>query len=145
MGCGTTPNREVYAVLLSFHKGVGDHCTVLVDIMTHSAIGHQEFKVVHPKAKRLISSNHKARSRYTQYLEGQMSTHRMMEHIAVCKTSITTYPTSCNDRQKMQWLDMQMDEMQRGSKKQSHQIYSMDRPFSKPVQTYHLCCQAYQD
>jgi hypothetical protein len=36
---------------LSFHKGVGDHRTVLVDISTKSAIGKQEFRVAHPHAK----------------------------------------------------------------------------------------------
>jgi hypothetical protein len=38
---------------LSFHEGVGDHRTVLVDISTWSAIGKQEFQVVHPHARRL--------------------------------------------------------------------------------------------
>ncbi len=37
-----------------------------------------------------------------------------------------------------------MEEMQRGSKHQCHQIYSTEMPFSKPVQNYHLRCRAYQ-
>ncbi len=41
-----------------------------------------------------------------------MRTHRMMEHLVACKTSITGYPTSPDDRQKMQQLDTQMEEMQ---------------------------------
>jgi hypothetical protein len=35
---------------LSFHKGVGDHRRVLVDISTKSAIGKQEFCMAHPQA-----------------------------------------------------------------------------------------------
>ncbi len=71
------PDLKVLAVLqLSFHKGVGDHCTFLVDITTYSMIGRQEFKVV---AQRLNSTNHWARLRYNQHLEEQMSRHRIVE------------------------------------------------------------------
>jgi hypothetical protein len=73
-----------------------------------------------------------------------MSTHRMMERLAVCETIITGYPTSFDVRQKMQQLDMQMEEMQRGREKQCRQTYSTDMPFSEPVYTYHLHRQTYQ-
>jgi hypothetical protein len=133
-GVWHTPDLEVLAVLqLSLHKGVGNHCTVLVDITTYSAIGRQEFKVVHPHARWLNSTNHWARLRYNRHLEEQMSRHRMVEQLTVCKKSITGYPTSNDDRNKMQWLDTQMKEMQRGSEHQCCQIYSTEMPFSKPV------------
>jgi hypothetical protein len=39
-----TPDLEVTSTLqLSFHEGIGDHRTVLVDISTWSAIGKQDF------------------------------------------------------------------------------------------------------
>jgi hypothetical protein len=42
-----TPDLEVAGVtLLSFHESMGDHCTILVDITTRSAIGQQEHKIV---------------------------------------------------------------------------------------------------
>ncbi len=42
---------EVMAIAqLSFHEGVGNHCTVLVEVTTRSAIGQQEFTVVKPLA-----------------------------------------------------------------------------------------------
>jgi hypothetical protein len=56
---------EVMSTLqLSFHKGIGDHYLVLVDITAHSVIGKQEFKVVHPHGRRLSSQNKVARTRY---------------------------------------------------------------------------------
>jgi hypothetical protein len=76
-----------------------------------SAIRRQEFKVVHPHARRLNSTNHWARLRYNQHLEEQMNRHRMVERLTVCKKSITGYPTSNDDCNKMQWLDTQMEEM----------------------------------
>ncbi len=46
-GVWHTPDLEVSVLVqLSFHKGVGDHRTVLVDITTRSAIGKHEFRVV---------------------------------------------------------------------------------------------------
>jgi hypothetical protein len=58
-GVWHTPDLKVLAVLqLSFHKGVSNHHTVLVNITTYSTIGRQEFKVVHPHAWRLNSPNH---------------------------------------------------------------------------------------
>ncbi len=144
-GVWHTPDLKVLALIqLSFHEEVGNHHTVLVNITKYSAIGRQEFRVVHPHAWRSNSTNHLARSRYNQHLEDQMSRHRMVKQLTVCKKSITSYPTSNNKCNKMQWLDTQIEEMQRGSKHQCCQIYSTEMPFSKPVQNYHLRRRAYQ-
>jgi hypothetical protein len=71
--CGLEPinavwysqDLEVVSTLqLSFHKGVGDHCLVLVDITVQSAIGKQEIKVVHPHGRCLSSQNNVTRTRY---------------------------------------------------------------------------------
>jgi hypothetical protein len=53
-----TQDLDVISTLqLSFHEGVGDHCLVLVNTTMKSAIGKQEFKVVHPHGRRLRSQN----------------------------------------------------------------------------------------
>jgi hypothetical protein len=71
--CGLEPINAVWhsqdlevtsTLQLSFHEGVGDHRLVLVDITAHSAIGKQEFKVVHPHERCLSSQNEGARTRY---------------------------------------------------------------------------------
>ena len=75
-GVRHTPNLEVSTVVqLLFHKGLGDHRTVLVDITMHSAFGKHDFKAVRPDACRLNSTNTRVCSRYISYLEGQMSIH----------------------------------------------------------------------
>jgi hypothetical protein len=44
-------NLEVTATLqLSFHEGVEDHRSALVDVTTALEIGKQEFRVIHPSA-----------------------------------------------------------------------------------------------
>jgi hypothetical protein len=56
-GVWHTPNLEVSALVqLSFHEGLGDHRTVLVNVTTQSAIGKHEFRVVRPEARRLNST-----------------------------------------------------------------------------------------
>ena len=75
-----TPDLEVSALVqLSFHEGLGDHLTVLVDITMQSAIRKHEFRVVRPKARHLNSTNTRVRSLYITHLEGQMSIHRLPE------------------------------------------------------------------
>jgi hypothetical protein len=81
-----TPDLEVTSTLkLSFHESVGDHRTVLVDISTWSAIGKQEFQVVHSHARRLNSKNNRARLKYLCHLEAQMATHKMTHHLEECE------------------------------------------------------------
>ena len=136
---------EVSAVVqLLFHKRLGDHRTVLVDITMHSAIRKHDFKVVRHEARRLNFMNTSVRSRYISYLEGQVSTHRMTERLEACGKSIASFPTSKSDKRSMQIFDTQMEEMQRGSKNKCGQIFSTAMPFSEPMRTYHYCRRAYQ-
>jgi hypothetical protein len=73
-----------------------------------------------------------------------MSTHKMLEQLEACGRSITGFPTTEADKLSMQRLDTQMEEMQRGSEQQCHQLFSTAMPFSKPVRTYHYRRRAYQ-
>jgi hypothetical protein len=77
---------EVASTLqLSFHKEVGDHRLVLVDITTKSVISKQEFKVVYPHGRRLSSQNDCAQTKYLWHLERQMCTHRMVKRLSACE------------------------------------------------------------
>jgi len=144
-GVWHTPDLEVSALVqLSFHEGLGDHRTVLVDVTTQSAIGKHEFRVVRPKACRLNSMNTRVHSRYITHLEGQMAICRMPDRLEVCGQSITGFPTTEANKNLMQRLDTQMEEMQRGSETQCRHLYSTAMPFSEPVRTYHYRRRAYQ-
>jgi hypothetical protein len=143
--CITYPDFEVTSTLqLSFHKGVGNHRTVLVDISTWSAIGKQEFQVVHPHARQLNSKNNRARAKYLCYLETQMATHKMTHRLDECEHAIQGYPSPPDAVKKKEALDKQMVEMQLASKKQCRPIYSASLPFSEPVRTLHFRRRVYQ-
>ncbi len=140
-----SPDLNVTATMqLLFHKGIGDHCTVLVDISTWSAIGKQEFKVVHPHARRLNSKNDRARLKYLYHIEAQMTIHKMTNRLEECERAIQGYPGHPDEVKKMEALDKQMVEMQLGSEKQCRPIFSTNLPFSKPVRTLHFWRRAYQ-
>jgi len=144
-GVWHTPDLEVSALVqLSFHEGLGDHRTVLVDVTTQSAIGKHEFRVIRPEARRLNSTNSRVRSRYISHLEGQMEIHKMLDRLEVCGRSINGFPTSEAVTLSMQRLDTQMEEMQRGSEQQCRHLFSTAMPFSEPVRIYHYRRRAYQ-
>ncbi len=117
---------------------------VLVDITTKSAIGKQEFKVVHPHCRRLSSQNDCARTKYLRHLERQMRNHRMVKRLSACEQRISTYLAPADAIWDMQTLDTQMTEMQQGSERQCRIIYSTEMPFSKLVCTVHFRRRAYQ-
>jgi hypothetical protein len=105
-----------FTMQLSFHEGVGDHRSVLVTITTDLAIEKQEFRVVHPNACRLSSRNKQARLKYISHLEQQMLNHQMVERLQLCEEQATSYPAPSKLQAKMQRIDSQVVEMQRGSK-----------------------------
>ncbi len=115
-----------------------------MDISTWSAIGKQEFQVVHPHARWLNSKKDRARSKYLRHLETQMATHKMTHHLDECKSAIQSYSSPPNAVKKMEALDKQMVKIQLGSKKQCQPIYSANLPFSEPVHPLHFRPRAYQ-
>ncbi len=131
-------------IQLSFHEGVGDHRTVLVDVSTASAIGKQEFQVVQPQARQFSSTNVRAWTKYLLFLERQMQMHRMAEPLHACADQITSYPVSPVVQHQMQILDKQTMEMKRGSKRQCCQVFAAALPFSEPIWVIHFQRRAYQ-
>jgi hypothetical protein len=79
-----------------------------VDVTTSLAIETQEFKVIHPAARRLSSGNTQARDKYLGHLEQQMTTHRMTERLQECEREASSYPVTDSVREKMQRLDKQL-------------------------------------
>ena len=145
-GVWHSPSLDVVTTLqLSFHEGVGDHRTALVDITTSSAIGKQEFRVAHPAARRLSSGNKNAREKYLAHLERQMEIHRMSERLHECERQALGYPAHEAVRGRMQLLDTQLVEIQRGSERQCRQIFRGTIPFSEPVRTIYIRKRAYQE
>jgi hypothetical protein len=71
---------------LSFHEGIGDHRTALVDVTTSSDIRKQA----------------QARDKYLSYVEQQMETHCVTECLQECECKVTSYPVMDSIREQMQ-------------------------------------------
>jgi hypothetical protein len=71
-----TPDLTITALMqLSFHRGVGDHRTVLVDISTESVIGKFERRVIPPKARCLVTKNDNSVNAYLQFVTKECQRH----------------------------------------------------------------------
>jgi hypothetical protein len=139
------PELEITSTIqLSFHEGVGEHRTVLVDVSTVSAIGKYEFRMVQPHARQLSSTNIQARTKYLAFLERQMQTHWIAEGLHACVEQITLYPVPPVVQHQMQIFDKQTVEMQRGGKRQCRQVFAAALPFSEPIWVIHFQRRAYQ-
>ncbi len=76
-----SPNLEVMAIVqLSFHDGVGNHRTVLVDVTTRLAIGHQEFRVVRLLARKLSTKNKASTKTYLKRMVTEFDRHKLVDH-----------------------------------------------------------------
>ena len=57
-GIYVSQELEIDSVMaLPFHKSIGDHRTMIVDITTRSAVGEQQYKIVRPEARQLCTKN----------------------------------------------------------------------------------------
>jgi hypothetical protein len=75
-----THNLEIMAITqLSFHKSIGDHHTVLVDVTTRLVIGQQEYRVVRPTARRLATRNKSSRNAYLKDTRVQFDKHKLVQ------------------------------------------------------------------
>ena len=83
-----SPEIKITATMqLSFHKGVGDHRTVLVDVSSRSLIGKYDFKMlVRPIAQRLTTSNSSAMKCYIHYIEREVKARNL--HSQLCDISL---------------------------------------------------------
>ena len=130
--------------LLSFHEGVGDHRTSLIDISTRSAIGANEFRVVRAPARRLNTQNHKSLEGYVTVAEDQMDIHRLQDRMDHITGEIAASGSTPERRQKLERIDVQTIEIQKHSEAKCRKITKGDLPFSEPVKTWTYRRRAYQ-
>ncbi len=77
-----TPDLEIISVLqLFFHKGFGNHRTVIVKILTSSANKNFERRVVALKAQRLATKNTVSVKGYIKYVSTQCHQHKLQKHL----------------------------------------------------------------
>lgn len=81
-GIYTSPEIDVTSFMaLSFHEGVGDHRTSIVDFSTTSVIGQHQGHIVRPTSRRLTTKQHRSVTNYNTDLLSQLTLHRIPERL----------------------------------------------------------------
>jgi hypothetical protein len=63
-----TSDLEITSLMqLSFNKGIGDHCTVIINVTTSLAIGKFERRVIPPQARCLATRNKNSVKSYLKF------------------------------------------------------------------------------
>jgi hypothetical protein len=139
-----TADLEVAGVtLLSFHESVGNHCTILVDITTRSAIGQQEHKIFRPNAQRLTTKNKQSVKKYIHDVTDQFRQHKILERQDNLIKAVEEGPLSQDLMEQMEWIDSLKTEIQKGSKRRCRKIIKPPLTFSPPIRAIDKQCQAY--
>ena len=129
-----TSNLEVTSTLmLSFHEGVGNHRTVLVDITARSLLGTEGLRIVRPPARRLAITNRKAVARFNKYVESKMQEHRLHNRLVVASKILQKNPQNKRGRQMLEVLDTQTTEILIAGEKQCRKITNNPLPFCAQV------------
>jgi hypothetical protein len=110
-----TPGLITIALMqLSFHQGVGDHRTVLVDISTDLAIGKFEKRVVPPKARRLVTKNENSMKAYVLFVTKECQRHRIQRNLDDITSNLRIKLASPMHCAILENVDVQRSNIQRG-------------------------------
>jgi hypothetical protein len=124
-------------VQLSFHKGVGNHQTVLVNVTTRLAIGQQEFRVVRLLARKLSTKNKASTKTYLKRMVTEFDRHKLVDHQNSIIAELGKGMITAHTQEAMETLDVQKIEIQRSCKSWCQKIVKPFLPFSIPVRTIH--------
>jgi hypothetical protein len=102
-----SPNIKVMAIAqLSFHEGVGNHRTVLVDVPTRSAIEQQEFRVIRPLAQKLSTKNKASTKTYLKRMVTEFERHKLVDHQHSIIAELGKGPITAHIQEAIETLDV---------------------------------------
>jgi hypothetical protein len=129
-----SPELEITSSMqLSFHEGVGDHRTTIIDVTTRSVIGKFERKVVTPQARRLSTRNERSMKEYIKWTTQQCRLHKLqsrIDEVAGDKSREEKLPTQSRE---MERIDTQKSEIQLGGERRCRKIRRPLQPFSPSI------------
>lgn len=130
-----SPGLEITSVAqLSFHEGVGDHRTIIVDVSSRSMIGQDNFRIVRPTARRLTMANQTYVKRYVEILEGKVAEHQLHQRLDKCTAMLGKDPDNEEAKAALEIIDEEVTQCQRFAEKKCRKIYKQPLEFSLPVQ-----------
>jgi hypothetical protein len=138
-----TPDLTITALMqVSFHEGVRDHRTVLVDISTESAIGKFERRVILP-TRHLVTKNDNSVKAYLRFLTKECQRHRIQRKIDDITNHLQTKSASPTHCAQLDNKDVQRSNIQHGGKRRCRTIVKPLLPFSPPIRGIDMRQRAY--
>jgi hypothetical protein len=133
-GVSHTPDLTIMALAqLSFHEGVGDHRTILVDIYTSSAIGKFERRVIPPKVRHLVTKNENSMKVYLQFVTMECQRHWIQKRLDHITRDLQTRPVFPSHLEQLKNIDVKRINTQQGGKHRCQKIVKPLLPFSPPI------------
>jgi hypothetical protein len=139
-----TPDLTIMALTqLSFHEGVGDHRTVLVDISTCSAIGKFERRAAPPKARHLVIKQDNSVKAYLRFVTKESQRHQIQRRLDNITRDLQTKRASPTHHEQLENLDMQRSNIKQGGERRCQKIVEPLRPFSPSIRGINMRQKAY--
>ena len=136
-GIYVSPDIEVSSFLsLSFHEGVGDHRTMIIDFTSSSMIGHYQGHIVRPTSRRLTTKQPSSVQNYNNELLSQFTAHRIPERLHSIATNTASGIT---DKQRRS-AENTYEDIKRyriGAEHNCRKILKPYSPFSLPVKYWY--------
>ena len=145
---GTKPIDGIYAspeidvssfLALSFHEGVGDHRTSIIDITTASMVGIYQGHIVRPTSRRLTTKQASSVASYNSVLWSQLQKHNVPQRWAAVatETTQTTETVPLDIQHRAERLHTEITEHRIHAERQCRKILKPASPFSLPIQFWY--------
>lgn len=134
-GVWTTPDIPIQkATFLAFDKAPGDHRHAVLDIKWTDLLGEPRLKAARPQARRLITSNTKAVSKYLKIARKLLRQHRILPRLQKLYRTANRGGLSPQQQQQLEALDNQKTEILRHAEKKCRQLCMGEIDFSPALE-----------
>ena len=144
-GIYVSPDIEVSSFLsLSFHEGVGDHRTMIIDFTSSSMIGRYRGHIVRPTSRRLTTKQPSSVHTYNKELLSQIISHRIPERLqAIADTAGTSI--TAETRRSAENTYEEIKRYRIGAERICRKVLKPYSPFSLPVKYWYDRIHTFRD
>ena len=119
---------------------------MIVDISTRSAVGEQQYNIIRPEARRLVTRNKKATTKYLTYVKNEFKRHNLSNKLAQLEQDFEDGRAKDSHRRKANSIDNTNINITRKGEKQCRKIAcESNLPCSPEIQRIYRLKVAYQN
>ena len=123
-----------FASWLAHNSSPGDHCALVVNIPWLTLLGKDVLKIVRPDARRLTCSNKKAKLKYVEELDKQLTYHKVLPRLHQLEAQhLPGRPLTTEQATEAEVIDRVKTDAMRSAEKQCRKLKMGDVDFSPEV------------